>query len=310
MPRISSAESSLDWAATQGGVTPKTPRIVYLYLAIIVVTWAANWPLMKLALGEMPPFLFVLYRLVGSLAVLAPALVARGIPLAPVKGERVGLLWVGLLQVGGFLICGIFGLALVPAGRAIVLAYTMPLWAIPIGLWLWPEPLGRFQLAGAAIGFAGLIVFMNPGLVDWGSWHTLIGNGLLVLSAICWALGSCLYRQRKWRSPLWTQTFWQLAVSTIAVVALLPSVAPGSARWSLGAVAILAYNWVISTALGYFLWSRVLTMMAAATAGQVVALTPVGGFLLSTIIFGGAVDGQIAVSIVLIVAGILLTLRR
>jgi drug/metabolite transporter (DMT)-like permease len=291
-------------------VTPKTPRIVYLYLAIVVVTWAANWPLMKLALAEMPPFLFVLYRLVGSLAVLAPALVACGIPLVPVKGERVGLSWVGLLQVGGFLICGIFGLALVPAGRAIVLAYTMPLWAIPIGLWLWPEPLGRFQFAGAAIGFAGLVLFMNPGLVDWGSWHTLIGNLLLVLSAICWALGSCLYRQRIWRSPLWTQTFWQLAVSTIAIVALLPGVEPKSAGWSLGSAAILAYNWVITTVLGYFLWSRVLTMMPAATAGQVVALTPVGGFLLSAILFGGAVDGQIVVSIALIVAGILLTLRR
>jgi drug/metabolite transporter (DMT)-like permease len=298
------------WASAQGGVTSKAPRIVYLYLAIVVVTWAANWPLMKLALGEMPPFLFVLYRLAGSLAVLAPALVACGIPLAPIRGERLGLLWVGLLQVGGFVICGIFGLALVPAGRAIVLAYTMPLWAIPIGRWLWPEPFGRFQLAGAAIGFAGLVLFMNPGLVDWGSWHTLIGNGLLVLSAICWALGSCLYRRRKWRSPLWTQTFWQLAVSTVAIMAVLPSVELRSAGWSFGSAAILAYNWVISTALGYFLWSRVLTMMPAATAGQVVALTPVGGFLLSTIIFGGAIDGQIVVSIALIVAGILLTLRR
>jgi drug/metabolite transporter (DMT)-like permease len=32
----------------------------------------------------------------------------------------------------------------------------MPLWAIPIGLFLWREPLGRNQLAGAAVAFAGL----------------------------------------------------------------------------------------------------------------------------------------------------------
>jgi len=186
----------------------------------------------------------------------------------------------------------------------------MPLWAIPIGVWLWPEPVGRFQLAGAGIGFAGLILFMNPGLVDWGSWRTLVGNGLLVLSAICWALGSCLYRQRIWRSPLWTQTFWQFAVSTVAVAALLPSMTNESIEWSPGLVAILAYNWVLATALGYFLWGTVLTVMTAAAAGQVVALTPVGGFLLSIIIFGGVIDGQTVVSIVLIVAGILLTLRR
>lgn len=83
-----------------------------------------------------------------------------------------------------------------------------------------------------------------------------------------------------------------------------------SIEWSPGLVAILAYNWVLATALGYFLWGTVLTVMTAAAAGQVVALTPVGGFLLSIIIFGGVIDGQTVVSIVLIVAGILLTLRR
>jgi drug/metabolite transporter (DMT)-like permease len=50
-------------------------------------------------------------------------------------------------------------------------------------------------------------------------------------------------------------------------------------------------------------------MMPAAVAGEVLALTPVGGFLLSTLIFGGAVTGDVVLSIVLIVAGIVLTLR-
>jgi hypothetical protein len=66
---------------------------------------------------------------------------------------------------------------------------------------------------------------------------------------------------------------------------------------------------VVTTALGYFLWSKVLTMMPAAVAGRVLALTLIGGFLLSTMIFGGAVTGDVVLSIVLIVAGIVLTLR-
>ena len=286
------------------------PRIVYVYLAVIVVTWAGNWPLMRLALDQAPPMSFVLLRLVGTLALLAPALLLRRSPLLPVRGERLGLMWVGELQVAAFLICSIIGLAIVPPGRAIVLAYTMPLWAVPIGLWLWPEPLGRFQLAGAAVGFAGLLLFMNPRLVDWGDWHALAGNGLLLLAAISWALGSCLYRRRVWRSSFWVQTFWQLAVSTILVAAIAsPNAVLQPIRWSPGLIAILAYNWVVTTALGYFLWSKVLVMMPAAVAGQVLALTPIGGFLLSTSIFGGAVTSDIVLSIGLIVAGIVLTLR-
>ena len=50
-------------------------------------------------------------------------------------------------------------------------------------------------------------------------------------------------------------------------------------------------------------------MLPAAVAGQVLALTPIGGFLLSMLIFGGAVTGDVVLSIVLIVAGIILTLR-
>ena len=291
-------------------ISAAMPRIVYFYLAVIVVSWAGNWPLMKLALAGAPPLLFVLLRLLGALALVAPTLLAHRMPLLPVRGERLGLFWVGQLQVAAFLICSIIGLAMVPAGRAIVLAYMMPLWAIPIGLWLWPEPLGRFQLAGAAIGFAGVVLFMNPGLVDWGSRRALAGNGLLLLAAIAWALGSCLYRRHTWRSSFWVQTVWQLAVSSIVVAAIaLPSAVGQPIRWSPGLVAILAYNWVVTTALGYFLWSKILTMMSAAVAGQVLALTPVGGFLLSTLIFGGAVDAEVVVSIGLMVAGIVLTLR-
>ena len=286
------------------------PRIVYLYLAIVVVTWAGNWPLMKLALADAPPLAFVLLRLVGTLAVMAPILLALRAPLLPVAGERLGLFLVGQLQIAGFFIFSIVGLSIVPAGRAIVLAFTMPLWAIPIELWFRMERLGRFQIAGTAIGFAGLFLFMNPGLVDWRDAHVLGGNAMLLLAAICWAGGSILYRRRVWRSTFWAQTFWQLAVSTIVVAVIaLPEAVAEPIHWSPALVAILAYNWIVTTALGYFLWNKILAVMPAAVAGQVMALTPIGGFLLSAAVFGGTVTSDVVISIVLIVAGIILTLR-
>ena len=295
---------------TTPAVTAARPRIVYLYLAIIVVSWACNWPLMKLALADAPPLTFVLLRLAGTLALIAPLLLALRAKLLPVAGERLGLFLVGQLQIAGFLIFSIIGLAIVPAGRAIVLAYTMPLWAIPIELWLGMERFGRLQLAGAAVGFAGLFLFMNPGLVDWGDPRILGGNAMLLLAAICWAGGSILYRRHVWRSTFWAQTFWQLLVSavTVAVIAL-PGELGAPIHWSPALLAILAYNWVITTALGYFLWNKILAVMPAAVAGQVMALTPVGGFLLSAAIFGGEVTSDVVVSIVLIVTGIILTLR-
>jgi drug/metabolite transporter (DMT)-like permease len=304
---------------TAPAVTTARPRIVYLYLAIVVLSWAGNWPLMKLALADAPPLSFVLLRLVGTLALMAPVLLALRAPLVPVAGERLGLFVIGQLQIALWLIFGIIGLAIVPAGRAIVLAFTMPLWAIAFERWLGrgrvgQEPLGRFQLAGAAVGFAGLLLFLNPGLVDWRDWRVVGGNAMLLLAAMSWAGGSILYRRRHWRSTFWAQTFWQLAVSTVTVAVLaLPGALPGALaepiRWSPGLVVILAYNWVVTTALGYFLWNKILAVMPAAVAGQVMALTPIIGFLLSAAVFSGAVTAEIMISIVLIVAGIILTLR-
>src|SRR4029077_12519159 len=89
------------------------------------------------------------------------------------------------------------------------------------------------------------------------------------------------------------QTFWQLAVSIVPVGAIVLIEAPGGpVHWSPELVAILAYNCIVTTALGYFLWGKVLSMMPAATAGQVLMLTPIGGFVLSTLIFGGAVTAD------------------
>ena len=52
------------------------------------------------------------------------------------------------------------------------------------------------------------------------------------------------------------------------------------------------------------------SMMPAAIAGQVLTLTPIGGFVLSLLIFGGTLTLDVVASIALIMVGIFVTLRR
>ena len=102
--------------------TGRTPRLAYLYLGVMIATWAANWPLMRLALAHAEPMVFVSLRMAGSVAILAPILAVLRRPLLPVPEERLALFWVGLFQVSGFVVFSIIGLAIVSPGRAIVLA--------------------------------------------------------------------------------------------------------------------------------------------------------------------------------------------
>jgi drug/metabolite transporter (DMT)-like permease len=136
------------------------------------------------------------------------------------------------------------------------------------------------------------------------------GNLFLLLAAVCWAIGSCLYGRRQWRSSFWAQTFWQLAVGALTIVVPAAILEPDwSVQWTPGFLAILAYNWIVTTALGYYLWNKVLAAMSPAVAGQVLTLTPISGFLLSTLIFGGAITLDIVAGILLIATGLVLTLR-
>src|SRR6478672_2283333 len=102
---------------TPATMAAATPRQAYGYLAVIIATWAGNWPMMRLALAHTEPMVFVSPRMAGSIAILAPILAALSCPLLPVRRERLALFWVGQLQVTGFLVFSIIGLAIVPPGR-------------------------------------------------------------------------------------------------------------------------------------------------------------------------------------------------
>jgi hypothetical protein len=62
-----------------------TPPFAYLYLGVMVATWAANWPLMRLALAHTEPIVFASLRMAGSIAILAPILAVLRRPMLPVR---------------------------------------------------------------------------------------------------------------------------------------------------------------------------------------------------------------------------------
>jgi len=283
---------------------------VFLYLATIVLIWGGNWALSKIALRDAPPLTFTAVRILGAAIPIGLVLAARRVPLLPERGERWAIGWTGMLQIGLLLSANMLGLQFIPPGRAAILTYTMPIWAIPLGFWLLRDRPGRLRLAGGAIGLLGLVVFFDPRLVDWHSGAQLVGNGCALLGAMSWALGAVLYRRRRWRTGFWTQIFWQIAVSLAPVALLAVLFEQGrSIHWTAAILLILAFNWLLGTALAYWCWARVLATLPAATAGQVVMLAPVFAYVLSALFFGESVTPRALLSIALIFLGLTLTLR-
>jgi drug/metabolite transporter (DMT)-like permease len=288
---------------------PLSSALTPVYLGAVILAWGGNWLLMKLVVADIPPLVFTALRLTGATAVVAGVLVATGRPLLPPRDERRPLAAIGLLQVAVLLGVGIFALRCATAGRAVVLTYTMQFWAIPLERWLVGTRLSRGKLVGAGISAIGLLFYLEPGLADWTDTSALFGDALLIAGAISWALGSCLYRRRRWHSDFWTQTAWQFAVSTppLWLAATLTWNQP--IAWSATLAGVFLFNWLVPTALAYWCWARVLTAMPAAVAGQWLLLTPALGYLGSAAAFGDPVTPAMLVSVGLILVGLAIASR-
>jgi drug/metabolite transporter (DMT)-like permease len=288
------------------------PHLLTLfYLAFTVLVWGGNWPMLKIAVGDAPPITFTLFRLLGSVSAIGLLLALRRERFVPERGERLMLGCSGFLQIGATLGANMIGLQFLAAGRAAVLTFTMPLWAIPLGMWLLRERPGRLKLLGGLVGLLGLGVFFDPGLVDWSDPKALFGNGVIILGAISWALGAVLYRRRRWRSAFWTQIFWQIAMSGLPLIPVALLFETGRPiHWTPALFIAWAFTAFLGTGVAYWCWARVLTDMPAATAGQVTMLVPVLAFFFSATFFGEVVTLQVVLSIALIFLGLFLTFRR
>jgi drug/metabolite transporter (DMT)-like permease len=285
-------------------------RFVYLRLAVLILLWSANWSLTKSVLSYISPSSFVLWRFCGAAVIMAAITIARRQSLLPASGERTRLAVIGILQIALCLGISTFGLAYVGAGRAAVLLYTMQLWSLPLGWLIAGERVSGMGLLGGLAVFFGLLLFMNPMLVNWHDPKVLFGNALLLTSALCWALGACLYRRYEWRTSFWSQVFWQVLWSGVVIATVIPVLGPRRpVVWNPAVVGVLVYNWLGTTALCYLWWGKVLSVMRVSRAGQFLALTPVTAVLISTALTGEPVTISIVISIILIAGGICLAVR-
>jgi drug/metabolite transporter (DMT)-like permease len=272
---------------------------VYAGLGGAVLIWGANWAMTKSVLHDISPVSFVAYRFLAAAPFMAALTIPMRQSLFPVRGERLPLALIGIVQIAASQFFSTVGLQYVASGRTVVLIYTMQLWALPLAWLINREPIGWRALCGGAVGFGGLLLFFNSPPVNWRDPQVVLGNCLCVSGGLFWALGACLYRRRKWQTPFWTQTFWQVLWTAITAGPLL--LGPQRATvWTGPVMAMIAYNAIGCTALAWWWWGKVLSVMPVARAGQIVTLVPVLAVIIGVLWAGEPMTTGIAVSVVLI----------
>src|SRR5882724_3335158 len=203
-------------------------RSAALLLAAVVLAWGTNWPVTKMIVHEVPPLWATALRCMIAAAALAPLLWAQGDFIIPKRGDLPIVLCTSILHMVAFSALVAAGLQFVPAGRAIVLGYTTPIWvAIGASIFLSEAITGR-RAIGIGFGLAGLAVIFNPATLNWSDHSALSGSGLILIAAFCWAANIVYVRAHRWISTPFQLVFWQvlLAAALLSVIAGFTEGAP------------------------------------------------------------------------------------
>ena len=130
--------------------------VAYVLLAALSLFWGLNWPVMKVVLGEIAVLPFRALCLIVSGPLLLAIAALRGDRLALKRHEIMPLLLAALLNVTLWHLFSAYGVSLMAAGRASIIAYTMPAWAMLLGALVLGEPFGARGLVALVLGMGGV----------------------------------------------------------------------------------------------------------------------------------------------------------
>lgn len=280
----------------------KLPLGVFLWLAGLTFAWGMGWPVMKFVVGEFP---ILTFRMVTSLAAgVCVLLLARamGHPLLPHREDCRAAAIAGLFNITGWFYFTALGLSLLPAGRSVVLAYTMPLWSVLAARIMVGAPITGARLLGLAFGLGAIALLLGDDLVRLGA--APVGVIAVLCAAISWAIGTVL-QKRPWRTPLLTLAGWQLLIggAPITILALILD-SDAFARVTPLGVAGIAYVVLVATLFGYWAWFNIVRLVPADVASLAALPVPLVGVTSSALVLGEPLGWAEAGALALVTAAL------
>jgi drug/metabolite transporter (DMT)-like permease len=259
---------------------PRLSPFGLVLLALVTLGWGFSWPTIKIVLVEIPPLTFRAICLVaGGAGVLVLARISGQSLSVPARhwGRLVALSASNIVAWNIFLI---YGIALLPSGRAALLAYTMPLWSAVLSVWLLDERLTARRGASLLLGMGGVVTLLGTDLAEMT--RAVDGVVLMLAAAVSWALGVVLLKRFALPIPTASLTGWMMLVggapiATGAAILERGRLRPVTTIAGLG----LLYSVVIGFMFCYWAWNRLVLMVPVAVSSVSALAIPVVGILSS-----------------------------
>ena len=284
-----------------------------LAFAIVYIVWGSTYLAIRYAVQTIPPLLMAGSRFLVAGGILFTVSLFR-------TRARPNLLHWRTAVVVGFLLlfCGNGGVTSaetrITSGMAALLITAEPMWIVLLN---WVRPKGRApsvrEIAGVAIGFAGVALLLSPQLSTWQ--HGFAGSNLgwylvIVLTTLTWAGGS-LYGIN---APMVADRTLGNGMTMLVGGGMMffTGLASGEAsnfQWrSVSAVSLAgwAYLIVFGSLLAFSAYTYLMSNAPPAQASTYAFVNPVIAVLLGWGVAGEQLDARSVVAIPIIVSAVML----
>lgn len=227
-------------------------------LILLVVIWGINFPIIKVALEQIPPLGFNALRFpMASLSIGLLLVATRRLGL-PERRDVMKVIGLGILGNVGYQYFFIMGVAGTTAGNASVILATVPAWTAILSTAVGHERLPSVVWMGVGGAMVGIFLVVSGGQGLSFSFLTLRGDLLMVGAALTWTLYTVGAKTLIGRYGPMRVTAWTLWVGTIGIIPMgIPSLRSiNLGDITPGAWLAVVYAGVFAISIAYALWNR------------------------------------------------------
>ena len=255
-----------------------------LLVVLLAFAWGFNWIAAAVALREVSPWSL---RFAGSgigAATLFAAAIITGHNLRVPRGEHLHVMVAGFFNVAAFQILSAFAQLSGATSRAIVITYSMPIWATVLSRFVLGERLNAIRTLAFALCVAGVTILVWPLFADGFPPFVFYSLGC----AMSWAIATVYMKWVKATIEPLANAAWQLLFGLLFIAAGTFAVEGYPQLWPLQSETMLAilYIGLFGVGLAHFLWWSIVGRLPTMTASLGSLLTPVVGVTASAILLG------------------------
>jgi drug/metabolite transporter (DMT)-like permease len=226
-------------------------------LLFMVVIWAVNFSVAKIALEELSPLAFNAVRFPMAAALLYLVLRARGAVPLPTRAELPRVLALGLLGNLMYQMFFIFGLDRTRAGNASLLLASTPIITALLSAALGHERVRPRVWVGVVATFGGILLVVLGGRAELQTGRaTIVGDLLMFGASITWAfytVGSRALVERYGPLPITAWTLW-IGSAGLVCAGILDALRTNWQSVDASTWAAVVYAGVLSIGVAYIIW--------------------------------------------------------